>query len=643
MVQNNSVAIVSNNSSENTDIANGNGGMNQKCTPDSRCAIGYTDDKTGFHPDGVIEMLGNVETLLEEYIPVIGNALDAGTSGDKRGDSDSEDTSTTESTATRSTSRRLPDGSVIIPLDMDQLICTEELLEEELGVYPSVPGSTSHCLRSLYGDPLSSKTVSDIIGPLPTTPTAAGLRYEAILLPDDPTILDRLIKRRLLDPKRYFIDSKIGEIKPRRGPNPVLYLSDFMKSLVQIHSPNITTSGTNISASQFSSPAKPSNGDKNILYPRRWVFSGVLNGWPGLTHLEVLSISCRLVADKVSFLFEKERFSTLHHTIQKLPTRVVNVWSWEKQGMDGSPPYIPPDWIQRAIEIKVTLRAPSYTAKGYSNQNSGYLFWFEAQRLRRSNQYSHTADEVEVQQHLEPRVLYGENMIHTMEREGNSGDGCAVCTKVHMLSHRYATGDKREHPKDKLTYHSVLILEWDHGNYVTVIESALLNGLGGYAGKSNWYDDKLDDLPKLYEAMPPCMIQPWTPTMSEIRCFDVPHSRTIEEFKTYVRRYTGPKLRFLDPQWTHSHPARLVHRTKVHIARYLYNYIRRNPQYSEINRNCQTFSADLFGFLAGKNPQDIQPFHPLNRVDYKNRAHYFLYDPDMFGSTAPTKKNCNTK
>jgi hypothetical protein len=647
MIQDKSIATVSDESYFGGEIVDdkrlllqSNGGNIPNCTPNSSCLIVQDDGKTVFDTDGVMEILDNMETLRDEYFPVISNELDASTSGNKRRDSEtSEGTSTTtQSTTTLSTSRRLPDGSVIIPLNMDQMICTEELLEEELGLYPSIPGSTSHCLRSLYGEPLSSKTVSDIIGPRPTTSSAAGLRYDAILIPDDPKILDRLIKRRLLDPKRYFIDSKIGEIKPRRGPNPVVYLSDFMKSLVQIHST------TNVSTSQLSSSTtRPYNGgDKNILSPRRWVFSGVLNGWPGLTHLEVLSITCRLVADKVSFLFEKDRFSNLHHAIQKLPTRVVSVWNWEKEGIDGSPPYIPPDWIQRAIEIKVTLRAPSYTAKGYSNHNSGYLFWFEAQRLVRKSQYSDTSDEVTVQQHLEPRVLYGENMIQTMEREGDSGDGNSVCTKVHMLSHRYATGDKREHPKDKLTYHSVLILEWDHGNYVTVIESALLNGLGGYAGKSNWYDDKLDDLPKLYEAMPPCMIQPWTPTLSEIRCFDVPHSRTLEEFKSYVRRYTGPKLRFLDPQWTHSHPARLFHRTKVHIARYLYNYIRRNPQYSEINRNCQTFSADLFGFLAGKNPQDIQPFHPLNRVDYKNRAHYFLYDPDMFGSTTPTK-NLNTK
>lgn len=442
-------------------------------------------NKTNTTMSDIGNLLENVVTIRDEYFPEIYS------NGYNKTDTDSEGTSTTESTVTVSTSRRLPDGSVIVPLNMDQLICTEELLEEELGVYPSIPGSTSHCLRSLYGEPLSSKTVSDIIGPIPTSgdrSAAAGLRYDVILLPDDRQVLERLIKRRLLDPKRYFIDSKIGEIKPRRGPNPVVYISDFMKSLVQINN------------SHFSS-----KGEK--ILQRRWVFSGVLNGWPGLTHLEVLSITCRLAADKVSFLFERDGFSNLHHAIQKLPTRIVSVWKWENQGIDGSPPYIPTEMIQRAIEIKVTLRAPSYTSKGYSNNNSGYLFWFEAQRLVREQNYFNDNVEAMEEHHLEPRILYGEDIIKTMEREGDGGDGNALCTKIHMLSHRYATGDKREHPKDKLTYHSVVILEWDHGKYVTIIESALLNGLGGYAGKSNWYDDKLDDLPKLYEAMPPCMVR----------------------------------------------------------------------------------------------------------------------------------------
>ena len=48
-----------------------------------------------------------------------------------------------------------------------------------------------------------------------------------------------------------------------------------------------------------------------------------------------------------------------------------------------------------------------------------------------------------------------------------------------------------ENPKERFTYHSAILLEWDHKKYVTVVELALLNGLSGYSGKSNWYDDKV--------------------------------------------------------------------------------------------------------------------------------------------------------
>jgi len=48
-----------------------------------------------------------------------------------------------------------------------------------------------------------------------------------------------------------------------------------------------------------------------------------------------------------------------------------------------------------------------------------------------------------------------------------------------------------ENPKERFTYHSAILLEWDHKKYVTVVELALLNGLSGYSGKRNWYDDKV--------------------------------------------------------------------------------------------------------------------------------------------------------
>ena len=56
-----------------------------------------------------------------------------------------------------------------------------------------------------------------------------------------------------------------------------------------------------------------------------------------------------------------------------------------------------------------------------------------------------------------------------------------------MISHRYSCGDN-ESMKDKITYYSLALLEWDHGEHCTVVEGAWLGGLGGAGGKSNWIE-----------------------------------------------------------------------------------------------------------------------------------------------------------
>lgn len=123
------------------------------------------------------------------------------------------------------------------------------------------------------------------------------------------------------------------------------------------------------------------------------------------------------------------------------------------------------------------------------------------------------------------------------------------------------------------------------------------------------------------------MISPWLTTAAEIRCYDV-KAKNLNEMKEYIKKYTGPDKRFLDPHYTFSHPARLTFRNRSHIAQYLVNYITRNSTYSEMNRNCQTFAADLCSFVAGK--KDIVPYHPINRLDYYNKSHLFLYDSHMY-------------
>ena len=49
-------------------------------------------------------------------------------------------------------------------------------------------------------------------------------------------------------------------------------------------------------------------------------------------------------------------------------------------------------------------------------------------------------------------------------------------------------------------------------------------------------------------------------------------------------------------------------------------------EYQEERRNCQTFAADLFGFLSGR--KGVEPYHAVCRVLYKPRPFLFLYDPD---------------
>ena len=95
-----------------------------------------------------------------------------------------------------------------------------------------------------------------------------------------------------------------------------------------------------------------------------------------------------------------------------------------------------------------------------------------------------------------------------------------------------------------------------------------------------------------------------------------------------MAKYTGNNKRFLDVRLTFSHPVRLTFCSQEHIVQYLINYIRRGRTYSEMRKNCQTFAADFCAFLAGK--KDIQPFHPLNRFDYRNQTHYVMYESTMY-------------
>lgn len=315
----------------------------------------------------------------------------------------------------------------------------------------------------------------------------------------------------------------------------------------------------------------------------RWIFSGSLNGWPALNCLELRSI-----------------------TIKKkgmMSASIVRLWDAENNP-EGTQPAFPSDGCKA---VRATLRMAPWTARGWYPECPGCVWWFFAE-CRQG-----------------PSFAYGRDMLSAIEAEAAGAIPQAV--RIHLFAHRYSRGGKPETTKEGMTWHSLLLLEWDHGRHATVVELATLNGVGGRRGKSNWYHDKLEHNTALYKAMPPEMILPWKGHYAEVRCADVP-ARNADEFMAYLKEYEGPKQRFVEPTHQHEGDVRLCYRSKVDIARYLLNYMGRDRRYTEESRNCQSFAADFFSFAAGK--KDIKPFHKANRILYKNRSHLFLYDPAMY-------------
>ena len=431
---------------------------------------------------------------------------------------------------------RLPDGSLWL---------ADSLEPPEIDLIHSgiTPRSSAHkdedepaeseVTSSLYGAPLSAQEAALLV------PEAdEGLIWHSHLVSDD------------WDNNKDCID---GVIKPRRG-TLIVRASQFFSSLVQ------TEDG-------------------------RWVFSGRLNGWPGLTHLELRSITTKV----------KRALR---------PAKIVRVWD-ASAGQAGGVPQFPTG----AKSIRATLKMAPYTAKGWSATSPGYVWWYFGQ---------HPSG---------PMMKYGDEMVQTVQAQG----AAPKAVRVHHFAHRYAKPlGKKESKKDLLTYHSAVLVEWDHGQCCTVIELGLLGGVSGYRGKSNWCTDKNDNRPAMYRALPACMVYPWIDDQAEIRATDVP-ARSLAEFMSFLKEYEGPGKRFLDPSCQHSGDVRLYYNSQVDVMRYLLNHMGRDRRYNEEFRNCQAFAADFYGFMAGK--KGVEPVTALLRATYVQRTHLFLYDPDMYDST----------
>jgi len=366
----------------------------------------------------------------------------------------------------------------------------------------------------------------------------------------------------------------IYKIKPRRASLPIMQIEFF---------DNLTRVTSSSSSSTY------------IWYN----YDSCLNGWPSLRCFELVSLEeRRTVVDSVMSNVMPKRLQLLASGAVGSDNSLLWKKVWDAAINNNSPPssVIDPTLLYRA-----TIRASPWTSYAWAKDNPGFVFWYEPHHQPNS------------------RFTYGMELTKTLSQEH-------YCTYIHMFSHRYAVR-RRETARDRMTYHSVCVLEWDHGRYCTVVELAYLNGIGGSQGKSNYYDDPDSKVPtKLYAVYPPELIQPWLSDRAEIRGYDV-EARNIDEFKDYVSKYSKDDEhgRFVDPQFTFSHPARLTMRSKAQIARYLINYITRDTDYEELKRNCQTFAADLCAFVAGK--RNVSPYSPLvSTVQIRNKIHYFLYD-----------------
>ena len=427
---------------------------------------------------------------------------------------------------------RLPDGSII---DEEEL---SEASTQMVGGDGEEAGPPSACTLSTYGAPVSPEQAAELF----PTGGSDGLTWHATLLSADAMTRDCMAD---------------GTVRPRRAQLSVR-AKDFFASLVR------TPDG-------------------------RYLFSGVLNGWPALTCLELRSI-----------------------TVLKHRGSIVGGAKLERHWVAGKTS-TPPTMPNGSHSVRATLRSPPWTAEGYSKGVPGFVWWFHAQRPM-------------------PSLAHGEAIL-AAAAAGGAGEEVAEAVRVHLFNHRYARA-KPETAKDRLTYHSAILIEWSHGRHTTVVELATLNGVGGRGGKSNWYADKLEEIPALYRAMPTDMIAPYKGEFAEIRCSDVP-ATNLDEFKSYVQSYVGDGLRFLDPHFSLSAPVRLSHRSEADVARYLLNYMGRDRRYTEKVRNCQAFAADFFAFTAGKKGTEV--FSPILRPLYTQRTHLFLYDPRMYNNPTPVE------
>ncbi|CAB9525176.1 expressed unknown protein [Seminavis robusta] len=401
--------------------------------------------------------------------------------------------------------------------------------------------------ESSYGHPLSAEEAAKRV-----PPGEDGLQWHATLINGDPFDTNGKLKKGL-HPRDFDLETKT--IRPRRASLPVL-AKPFFASLTRVQDePNGTSA--------------------------RFIFHGILNGWPSLQAFEVMRIE------------RKRGIMSMVGLSEWVP-----VWDANEEGTRGIDPTLPDELV-----FRVTLRAPSHSTTGWSQESPGFVFWYQP--------ILHTNNPQQ-----QPTLTYGTQMVQDMV------DPNPICTKVHMLGHRYERSGN-ENAFNRQTYHSLVLLEWDHQKYCTVVEKGFLNGLAGWNGKCLHYDDMDEPETQMYKCFPPEMVAPWLTDIAEIRCSDV-EATSLEEFKAYLVKYEQCNKRFFDIQHTFSSHSAARQVSKKDIAEYLVNYIRGDPSYVVLNHNCQTFTADLCNFLAADEENTAKPIRPFFQFFYKNRTDLFL-------------------
>jgi hypothetical protein len=238
-------------------------------------------------------------------------------------------------------------------------ISVDGATQTTVGTTVSVPLLVTSLHRDqIYGNKLSEEEALRII-----PPGDDGLVWYAIVVPDNFISRGKLIGG--LNKRDFNLDD--GTIKPRRASLPVT-MSQLTTSLTKVVGPQ----------------------------GPRYIFNGVLNGWPSLRNFELIELE------------KKRSLGPLHaldymNSLSQTWSRYLSV---NKEGKDGISPAIKDN--NKVYRAK--LRGAPWTSTGWSPSSPGFLFWFEAHRPEG------------------PRVVYG---IDTVREVGND-----ICTKVSEIYHR---------------------------------------------------------------------------------------------------------------------------------------------------------------------------------------------------------------